>query len=240
MGNPFTAEQDAWLIKNHNPSVTIPDLCEAYNLYFGESRSKETMRHHCKRLGLRQERRNFTAEQDKWLAENAPFLSVSETADRFNAKFKTSRSPGVLKARCNRTLKVHHLNHKFYTGRPIGSESKHGLYTWIKVSDTCHGKASFYQNWKPKHRLVWEERNGLLPDGYTIIFLDGNRDNCSPNNLYAIDGKVLREMSKKKWFSKNRDITLAAIKWCELFYAVKEVQRGPLRQPCKEFETEKD
>lgn len=33
----------------------------------------------------------------------------------------------------------------------------------------------------------------------------------------------MREMSKKKWFSDIPEITLTAIKWCEMFYAIKQV-----------------
>ena len=72
---------------------------------------------------------------------------------------------------------------------------------------------------------MWElYHGGMPPEGYNIIFLDGDRTNFDKNNLYAVNGKVLREMSKKKWWSTNPELTLAAIKWCELFYTIKELE----------------
>lgn len=158
------------------------------------------------------------------IMENAPFLSVRETAKRFNERFGTNRSDGVLKVRCNRSLNTYHANCKFGLGYPIGTETTHGGYIWVKISDVP-GENSFYRNWKPKHQIVWKERYGTLPEGKTIVFLDRNHGNCDIDNLYAVDGRILREMSKKKWWTENRELTLAAIKWCELFYAMKDFGR---------------
>ena len=221
---PFGAEADNWLIKHHCPSEKIKDLTVTYNWMFGENRSVDTMKHHCRKLGLKQERRNFTLEQDAWLVKNAPALSVEDTARAFNATFCTNRSAQVLKVRCNRNLRIFHANKKYGLGCPIGSETTLNGYVWVKVSDTSHKKDSFYKNWKQKHRIVWEERNGPVPDGCNIVFLDKNHSNCAIENLYAVNGKILREMSKKSWWSDNPEITLAALKWCELFYAIKEAK----------------
>src|SRR5574344_2043468 len=126
MSKPFSREQDEWIITCHSPSQMVKDLTAAYNAEFGETRSAETMKHHIHRLGLKQERRNFTAEQDAWLIENAPRLSVEETARQFNAVFGTHRSAQVLKVRCNRSLRVRHANSKYGLGCPVGTETKHG------------------------------------------------------------------------------------------------------------------
>ena len=69
---------------------------------------------------------------------------------------------------------------KPHNTKPIGHERidpKDG-YVFIKVSDD-----------KPmvlKHRYVWEQHNGAVPDGYCIAFRDGNRQNCDIGNLYLI------------------------------------------------------
>lgn len=224
MGKPFSPEHDRWLLENHDPDRTVRQLTAMFNRHFGENRSKDTIKHHLKRLGLHQTRRNFTEEEDRWLMENAPFLSVRETAKQFNEKFGTNRSEEVLKVRCNRSLNTYHANCKFGLGYPIGTETTHSGYIWVKILD-IPGVNSFYRNWKPKHQIVWENRYGTLPEGKTIIFLDRNHENCDIDNLYAVDGRTLREMSKKKWWSKNRELTLAAIKWCELFYVMKDFGR---------------
>lgn len=227
MGKAFTEEQDAWLRMNHAPSKIIRQLTEEFNWFWGDSRSVDTMKHHCKRLGLQQERRNFTAEQDAWLRENSRFMDYKETTERFNEMFSTSRTPGTIKVHCNRDLGIGFKNDHLWTGDAIGAEKIRNGYVWVKVSDIpCKhtGKLSADINWRQKSHIVWEQHHGSLPpEGYTIVFLDRNKQNCDIENLYAVSNKVLREMSKKSWWSENPELTLAAIKWCELFYTLKEV-----------------
>lgn len=78
------------------------------------------------------------------------------------------------------------------------------------------------ENWVQKHRLVWESVHGKIPKGKLIIFLDGDRSNFDPDNLYCIDRKLTTVMIRNNWFTTDRGHTLTAIKWCELFYARKE------------------
>lgn len=38
----------------------------------------------------------------------------------------------------------------------------------------------------PKHRVVWESVNGPIPPGYNVCFKDGNKSNCSIENLILL------------------------------------------------------
>jgi hypothetical protein len=55
--------------------------------------------------------------------------------------------------------------------------SKDG-YIYIKVSMT--------EKMVLKHRYVWEQANGPVPDGHCVAFRDGNRQNCELSNLYLL------------------------------------------------------
>lgn len=68
--------------------------------------------------------------------------------------------------------------------KPIGSEricSKDG-YIIVKVQDEGNGN----ERWRPKHRVIWEEEYGPIPDGHVVTFLDGNKLNFEPDNLALI------------------------------------------------------
>ena len=70
--------------------------------------------------------------------------------------------------------------HRPHNTKPIGYEridSKDG-YVYIKVSDDLPMQL--------KHRVVWEQHNGAVPDGYCICFRDGNRQNCEISNLFLL------------------------------------------------------
>lgn len=224
IAKPFSKASDEWLKANHNPKVTVKELTVAYNKVFGENRTADVMKSHIRLLGLKQERRRTTKEEDVWLAKNAPLLSVEKTAELFNKHFGSSKSAQVLKVRCNKYLKVHHANVRGEACKlPLNAETHYSSnYTYVKVSNKATGSNGFYKNWKPKQRIVWEEHYGALPKGQFIVFLDKNRRNCSITNLYAVTGQILRELGKKQWFSENPDVTLSAIKWCELYYSLKD------------------
>lgn len=225
MGKPFTAEQDEWLRKHHSPDRICRDLTDEYNAFWGENRTLDTMKHHCKKLGLVQRKnQRFTPEQDAWLIERQRQYSIHDLTQLFNQTFDIDRSEQVIKVHCNRVLGTRFRNDKSQEGMPIGSETIRGGFIWVKVSNTAKCSNSAYKNWKQKSHIVWEQHYGCMPPkGHTIIFLDGNRQNCDINNLYAVSGKVLREMSKKSWWRSDPEFTLTAIRWCELHYAIKGV-----------------
>ena len=74
-------------------------------------------------------------------------------------------------------FKKGHLPHNT---RPIGYERVDPIdgYTFIKVS--MSGKMV------AKHRYVWEQAHGKVPDGCVVSFRDGNRRNCDLSNLYLL------------------------------------------------------
>ena len=67
---------------------------------------------------------------------------------------------------------------------PVGTiVTKADGYLWKKIDDKPDGGRF---NWKQLHLLIWEEANGPVPEGYVVIFKDGNRQNCSLDNLALV------------------------------------------------------
>lgn len=68
---------------------------------------------------------------------------------------------------------------------PIGAEKlREDGYWWVKIKDGYKNA-----NWTLKHRKLWEDANGPIPEGKLIIFADGDRDNFDLDNLRMIDHK---------------------------------------------------
>lgn len=78
------------------------------------------------------------------------------------------------------------------THKPVGYEyiSTRGM-VMVKVSDIPYAGN---QNWKPKHRFVWEQEYGPIPKGMVLIFLDGNQQNCSIENLAALNRQQVMKL----------------------------------------------
>lgn len=87
--------------------------------------------------------------------------------------------------------------------REIGEErlTKDG-YIQVKVQDGCLNK-----NWQLKHRYIYEQHYGKIPEGYNVIFLDGNRQNFDINNLKLVSRAEDLIMNRNKLFAKDKEIT---------------------------------
>lgn len=153
----------------------------------------------------------YTDEMKQFILDNYKGRYNQELADLFNQKFNTNITSRTIKSyKANNKLNSG-LTGKFRKGqtphnkgkkmpkevyekvkhtmfakgnvppnhRPVGSEriSKDG-YIEVKVAEP--------NKWRLKQRVVYEEAKEKIPEGCTIIFLDGNKQNCNIDNLRCI------------------------------------------------------
>lgn len=101
------------------------------------------------------------------------------------------------------------MNHK-----PVGTEVIQGYgYTWVKIAEP--------NIWVPKHRLIWEEEHGEIPEGSIIIFLDGNKQNITLENLALVTKAESLELTRSDLRSENAAFTETGI----LIVKVKKARR---------------
>lgn len=179
-------------------------------------------------------RHQYTEEEKQFLRDNILTHSYRELQKEFNAKYNLCLTLKSIEKTCRR-IGVNHghagvvfekgENNPFSPTLPIGSEIISAGKVYVKVSNKCfaNGKSRVGDtgNFVQKNRYIYEQSYGPITAGYQIIALDKDRRNFSPDNLYAVPKKINMMMCLYKWFSTDREVTLAAIKWCELFYAMK-------------------
>lgn len=105
---------------------------------------------------------------------------------------------------------------------PIGAEridSKDG-YTYVKIQDGHLNK-----NWKQKHVLIWEERNGPVPKGHAIIFGDGNKHNFNPDNLILVSRAQLVRLNQFKLIQNNADLTRVGLTIADISARISQKRR---------------
>lgn len=96
---------------------------------------------------------------------------------------------------------------------PVGSirKTKDG-YLIKKVKERGYQ----WERWKLLHRLVWEENNGPIPEGYIVGFRDGNKENCEPDNLVLMtmgENAVMNKRGYRKTGSAEiADVGLSLIR----------------------------
>ena len=178
---------------------------------------------------------HFTDAEKQFLRDNIQELTYSNLTKAFNAKFGTNLTEGNISDMCLKRMGIKR-NHpwvfpkgkkSFVYSCPIGTERSVGEQTFVKISDIPNiGRTPSKgndPNWKEKQFIVYEQAHGKIPDDKLIVFLDKNRKNFDVENLYCVDRKVNFMMAKNGWYSTDREHTLTAIKWCELYYKLKEI-----------------
>lgn len=149
----------------------------------------------------------YTNEMLDWVKDNQADIPRSELTVMFNDKFNMDLGRGTLAALCKRKGWKSNLNARYPKGavpwnkdkkgymganvtsfkkgqtpknhRPVGSEriTKDG-YIQVKIAEP--------RTWRLKHIAEWEKINGKLPKGHCIRILDGDKTNCSIDNLICI------------------------------------------------------
>lgn len=178
----------------------------------------------------------YSEEQKKFIIDNNYGKYSKELAEMFNQHFNTNITANEIKYfRRNHKLnsgltgqfKKGHVSHnkgkkqaeymskeaiertkatRFKKGnrpqnyRPLGSEriNKDG-YIEVKVADP--------NKWQLKHRYVYEQHYGTIPDGYNIMFADKNKLNLDINNLILISKSEDLIMNRNKLIYEDSELT---------------------------------
>ena len=121
--------------------------------------------------------------------------------------------------------------------KPVGYErtDKDG-YTWVKVRDSrtdglqAQVPGRFNENYRLKHRVVWEQCNGPIPKGTVIAFADRDRTNFDPANLVAVERSDWQTIQKRGMAYYDAESLRACIAAARLVRAAAKAERAP--RPC--------
>lgn len=203
------ATYDAYLpeweefLKANAPLMSRKDLTEAFNTKFGTSKSKSAIAQACNARGYN------SSASGRFEKGNRPWFAGMSSEER-----KSHYTEESLRRATEAAVKV-------TKKLKIGDEVVHDGIPHIVVSTETG--VPINERIYPKRRYVWEQLHGEIPGTHCIVCLDGNLMNCDPSNLYCIPKGFKAILSRNNWWFSNAELTLAAIKWCELHFAIKEV-----------------
>jgi hypothetical protein len=100
---------------------------------------------------------------------------------------------------------------KSYENQRVGYNPDTAM-SYVDTSGYTHikGEAGI---WRLEHRVIWAKANGIVPDGYIVKFIDGNKKNVTLENLRLVP---------KKGFKKD-SITELQLKITELEKTISEL-----------------
>lgn len=182
----------------------------------------------------------YTNEMRQFILENYKGTPTDELVRLFNERFKTNVTSSMMKGyKANHKLnsgltgrfnKGHSPINKgtkgmfnrggnktsFKKGQlPVNTDSigtekvlKDG-YIWVKVNNVPKAKKTV--NWKPKQKVIWEKINGPIPDGYLVIFADGNNRNFEIDNLVLATKAEILYLNRNHMIYNDANLTKSAV-----------------------------
>lgn len=201
VGHRYTEEEHKFL-REFIPGHTYKEIVAEYNKTFAEqiteSRVKGYMTNHKINNGLTGRFKKGQVPHNK----GKHHLTVGRMAE---TQYKKGNLP--------------------HNTKPIGYErvTKEG-YIEVKVR-MRPSNPNRKDNFELKHRRIWEEHFGEIPEGHIVIFLDGNKRNFELSNLALVTRGENAIMTKEGLRSEDKQITKTGIGIARLIHARTEAKK---------------
>lgn len=198
----YTEEEVEWL-KDNVYGVRHEELTRRFNERFGTNVNRYNIRNMLIRRGIKNglNQSDLTKEMKQFVFDNYEGISNQELADRLNAKFGTNFKATKFAdfkwangLRSGYRFEVENLRKKKHLEETLRQDG----YTYVKVND----------EWYPKQRYIYEKYKGEIPEGYVVIFRDGNKQNFDLDNLMLADKKLLSRVASLMTDDKDLNETI--------------------------------
>lgn len=220
-------------LKDMHSRLSYVEIMQKLNAQFGTNFTLNAVRHRAGKLGLTDNSswNIYTEAQDEWLRQNISKYTYTDLVGNFNETFNTNIGYYALKCHCiKKGYKGGCAEDKGYRPPrcPIGTERIIGGYIWVKVSDLPRprGCKDHMYNWVQKGRWVWEQHYGEIPEGYNIVYLDGNTLNCDISNLECTTANIQGYVAGGRFNQADPQLKRCAIKMKTLEKILEEVYEG--------------
>lgn len=199
--NMYLPEQEQFL-KENAALMSRKELTEKFNREFNTNRSVNAIKSFCNARGYNS---SSTGRFEKGNISWQTGLRGTEFKSHYTEESFARGIEGMRQARKT---------------RKIGDEVLHNGIPYIVVS--LEYGVPFKSRIYPKRRYVWEKAYGDIPSDHCIVHLDGDQSNCNLSNLYCMPTRFRPLLGKNHWWFGDAEMTLTAIKWCELRCALRD------------------
>ena len=109
--------------------------------------------------------------------------------------------------------------HKPVNTKPVGSiVTRSDGYLQRKIAEP--------NEWKFEHVRVYEEAHGPIPEGYKLLFLDGDTTNCALDNLILVDRKTHIELNRRHLRFSDPEMTQSGVAIAKARLAIMDAKKG--------------
>lgn len=176
-------------------------------------------------------KREFTPEQVEFVRSNIQVMSGRKVAKAFTEHFGEPLGQTQLRRLCERNAIKN--PRKEFSALPVGYERWSEYYQCymvkvkqisVKGMKPSHERRKLRDSqWKMKQTYVWEQTHGKeLPNDMIIVFLDGDRTNYNPENLYAAPLQNVGYVYRTNMNSEFAPVMKSALICADLAFALAE------------------
>lgn len=203
----YPREVDEYIANNYS-GCSPAEMSRRVNKVFGFDFSADQLRTFYRKHGLKSgcNASFFEGEVKKYILEKYETTGPKRMTEMVNTKFGLSISVEQMRSLYYNHGLVSDDPHRFAT-LPPGSEHRSGSGgIVVKVSGV--GDTAVYV---PKHKMIWEQANGPIPENCVLVFLDGDKTNCSLKNLRLVTKQEFYTLVHQNLLTGSPDANESAI-----------------------------
>jgi hypothetical protein len=212
-----------WILEHYKDYHNCPELIKALYDNFGLDTNVPAIKYWFdKRFGMTTVygRNEFSDEEKEFIKKYYPDHGPEETTKKLNDMFHSNRTINSVKDVANNRLGVFvsdsFINHMVKIGRKSKKSGSIRKETY-KDGRIYYKMKSDNGTWKMAGTVIWEKAHGLIPNGYRLIYLDGDNSNYELDNLYLATYRVAYQVVTNKHYQTGEpEITKSLIKYYEL------------------------
>jgi hypothetical protein len=193
--------------------------------------------------------RLFNEVQEKFIRDNCKGINTIQLTKLFNEYFKTNFTQPQIRNYMHRYGITNGVNCTFKKGSVPINKGKKGMPSHPNMIATQFKKGVKPRNWLPvgserintdgyvdikiaepnkwkgKHKIIWEEHHGAIPEGHVVIFGDRNRHNFDIDNLILVSKKQLLIMNQNRLIQNDTELTKTGVIIADLLSKIKESEK---------------
>lgn len=196
----FTEEQAEW-VASIIPGRPSSEIAEMVNKKFGLKLTIKQIR------GWKKNHKTPSGYDSRWRAGQTSWVKGKTWADYM--------SPESQKNSLSTCFKKGNVPANY---KPVGTITRRDAYWYIKISEKP-------AKWEQLHRVRWEEAYGPIPEGMSLMFLDGNTLNCDLSNLRLTEKATIGTANTHFGLTNDPELNEAILRSAEIMNKVAKLKK---------------
>lgn len=171
----------------------------------------------------------FNKEEEQFIIDNAYGVSSEDLTNMFNKKFNKNMEVKQIRNYKEKNRIKNGRDTTFKCGKQVHSQSKPLGSEYVKYDrglKQTYIKVGFPNVWELKNRYMYKKYHGEIPKNCKIIFLNGNRDDFSKENLECITMHEQTIMASSDYYFNNKELTKTGLLITKLKIKTWDKMRG--------------